>query len=302
MSWEYFGYISSFGDGIVICLHIALFGCLSMLFRVISFDKMDSWALEFSFAALLYNIGFSIYTAESIEDFRWHELPRLIILFMFTLAISAVHHHYSSICLGICCSHFDRARDLLLSEADRHHISFKVTNDRIEYDDDREDFDSSGNICADFSDEQLCELIGWRLDDSHNPPDRKKLERQYLYVLEDRKMEYMTKLVMLQEGKQLAERALSVLYSANFDASSFNRKGYLRRRIKKDGGASKGFRPKKTATRTALANIINNLRVEGMPILHEEDFNINTKQQRTGLKLFQVFMFLSYLVGSRFFF
>ncbi len=261
---------------IAFCL-IWLITGISMLARWIAFNRMDSWALEVSVASLIYNVIYGFYISESLTDFLHNELFRCIILLMFVLAIAGIHLHYAYVCKDKCSDQYNNAALVLKREAEHSGIYFKEVGSEIEFDDDEEEFSSiGGTVYAELTPEQR-------------------------YHLEDMKLSYMSKLVILKEAKQLSETSLSVCYSIFIDEFSYNHKGFLRRRKKQDGGASKGFRPKKTGVRISLANIVNNLHIDGIPTLHEDDFNISMKQQKTGLILFDVFLALSLIVGCRLF-
>ncbi len=259
---------------IAFCLIWVIAG-VSMLIRWIAFSRMDSWAMEISVAALIYNILYGIYASETIAEFCRNELLRCIVLLMFALAIAGIHLHYAFVCRDKCSDHFNNAMLIIKREAGASDIFFKEIGDSIEYDDDDAEFSMTGGAIYSEKTEE---------------------ER---FMLEDMKQSYLSKLVILKEANTLAKSSLSVCYSIFIDAFSYNRRGILRHRKKKDGGASKGFRPKKTGVRIALANIINNLHIDGMPTLHEDDFNISMQQQKTGLILFDVFEVLSLIVGCR---
>ena len=256
---------------------IWLIAGLSMLARWIAFGRMDSWALEISASALFFNIVYGVCVSESAGDFLHNELARCVILLFFLLAIAAVHFHFLSVCKSKCKAIFNSALQQIQNEAKEDRIFFKQVGDEFIYDDDEDEFSQAGGVIyANLTPEQL-------------------------FDLEDKKLAYMSKLVILNEAKQLSEASLSVCYSIFIDAFSYNHRGILRRRKKKDGGASKGFRPKKTGVRIALANIINNLQINGMRTLHEDDFNISLSEQKIGLILFDVFEVLALIVGSRLF-
>lgn len=260
---------------IAFCLIWVIAGA-SMLIRWIAFSRMDSWAMEISVAALIYNILYGVYASETVADFCHKELLRCIVLLMFALAIAGIHLHYAFVCRDKCGDHFNNAILILRREAEHTAgIYFKEVGDTFEYDDDDEEYSMTGGaVYAEMT-----------------PEER--------FRLEDMKQSYLSKLVILKEANTLAKSSLSVCYSIFIDAFSYNRRGILRHRKKKDGGASKGFRPKKTGVRIALASIINNLHIDGMPTLHEDDFNISMQQQKTGLILFDVFEVLSLIVGCR---
>lgn len=254
---------------------IWLIACISMLVRWIAFNRMDSWALEISYAALIYNLLYGLWTSETVLEFYHNELFRCFVLLMSALAISGIHLHYAFVCKDKCRCYFQDAMLILKREAEQYGIYFREVGSNIEYDDDDEEYSAVGGV----------------LYSEMSPEER--------FILEDRKQTYLSKLVILKEANQLAQTSLSVCYSIFIDAFSYNHKGFLRQRKKKDGGASKGFRPKKTGVRIALANVINNLHIDGMPTLHEDDFNISLSQQKVGLIMFDVFEVLSLIIGSR---
>lgn len=266
-------FIHAVGEAFPIFALIWLITLLSMAIRVIAFKRMDSWALEASAASLFFSILYGVYLSDSVMTFVKNELPRCVILLFCTLSISVIHFHFLYVIKAKRREIYQEAAQQLKDEAGNKHIFFKETEDRVDFDDDETEHGADDALYAGLSDDDLMNF-------------------------EDMKLEYQSKLMMLKEAMRLSEKSLEVCYSIKNDERSYNHRGILWKRKKKEGGASKGFRPEKTAVRNALASVINNLHITGMRTLHEDDFNISVKDQRLGLLLFNVFQWAAMLTAS----